>query len=429
MTDDPKKPLELSEDDGSSDEQPEIYGIKQGAGGIVLNRRSFLGAIAASGVLTACDSAAAAQGKDTPPVLPKAHEGRIDGIFIKDKMLFSWDTSTLKAWEFTKGTLKNKVTKGFKDPDIPNLFKHLWDAPLTAIGPGGLILAMNRPSIPNRPTLRTSDNKTITLKEAKQPVRALAFAPDGKLFAAGGGDGSIRLWNTEDGSLQQSIETNSVSSVLSLAFHPNGTMLLSGHHDGTVRMWQLPEGEAKQTLPDGSSDHSSASNLEITPNGALAVAANDTIKLWALPEGKMQGSPLSLPIKSEGVSAMDITEDSQLLATGTTQGHIYLWRLEDGAMLGYLFDPDLTPKDTQMALYRQMGKTVCACDTIAMPAGFVYRQMGRTVCTCDTIAVPAGSVIAGGCVCDTVAIGNVPRLGGDPARGGGGGGSHYWRPN
>jgi hypothetical protein len=401
MTNDPGKPLAPQV---ASADEPEIYGIKQGANGLVLNRRSFLGATAASGVLAACGSAAAAQG--APAEIPKAHKGKIDGVFMLGQTLFSWDTNTLKAWDFTKGTLKKAVPKGFEeDTDIPNLLSHLWEAPQVAIGPGALTLALSSPDgIKLYKSAKSGADTIFTLKEAAQPVHSLAFAPDGTRFAAGSADGSVTLWSLQDGKVQQRFEIDDYTP--SLALHPDGAILLSGHTDGTVRSWQLPEGKAGQRLANQLNGHRSIRILKITPDGSLAATTSTdaAIKLWELPEGKQKGR--GLPLESEIVSAMDISEDSHILAAATTRGHIYLWRLPEGTMQGCLFDPALTPGNTQIAQYQQMGGTVCTCDTIAVPAGL---NIGG-VCTCNTVAV---------CSC----VGHVS------SPGGGGGGSHYWRPN
>ena len=464
MTHDKQKPI--APQAPSDDERPEIYGIKKGENGIVFNRRSFLGAFAVAGALASCRSRPAAKGKGVPTEQrkgtpteqrkgtpdastpgcgsSKAHESQIDGLSMQDKLLFSWDGNTLKAWEFTKGSLKKSLTKNRLKEDLkknadtfPDLFLRLWDAPLVAHGPGGKMLAVNsRDGIALWKSVKRKLSKSMTLKGAAQPVRSLAFHPGGTLFAAGSEDGSITLWSLKGGKVQQRFQGAS-GPALSLAVHPNGALLLSGHPDGKVRMWQLPEGQAGQTL----SDHGSgAMNVKITPNGALAVTSggDGLIKLWNVPDGAA-GNTLPFP-GSEKVTAMDLSQDGQILAVGTAEGHIYLWQLPEGKMTGCLFDPALVQKDTQMAQYRQMGAQIltqacdkplpagatCVCDCIA--ANLSYRTP-QTVCICDTSAVPAGYAVPDGvCICNTIAVGSKPGPCGCVAhvtRGG----SHYWRPN
>jgi hypothetical protein len=457
MPDDKKKPG--APQTPSAAEQPEIYGITRGKNGIVLNRRSFLGAVAASGVLAACG-----RGDDTPDAPTqgcgnsKAHEYKITGLLMQDGLLFSWDATTLKAWELAKGRLmkkavwsseleKNLETNG---GPFPYMFLHIGDyirdadmrTMAMAIGPGGKILAIPRfGGVALWKAAEGKLEKSMTLPEAAQPVPALAFSPDGTKLAAGIQDGSITIWNTADRKVQHRLR--SADSVCSLAFHPDGAVLLSGHVSGKALLWQLPEGKAAQTLD---AHAGLVRNVKMAPNGALAVTSGEdgSIKLWDMPGGELKSS---LAVPSSGITtAMDISQDSRILTIGTAEGHISLWRLPEGTMTGCLFDPDLTPQETQMAQYRQMGAQIltqpcgtdlpedatCVCDCVGDNQTYSTTQ---TVCTCDTIVAPAGR--AGSedvCVCNTVGVGsmapkaapgctcvgNVPR---------GGGGSHYWRPN
>ena len=69
-------------------------------------------------------------------------------------------------------------------------------------------------------------------------VWTLAFSPDGRIPASGGGDHSVRLWDPLNGALLQLLEGHS-NVVTSLAFHPDGIRLASGSLDGTVFVWEL----------------------------------------------------------------------------------------------------------------------------------------------------------------------------------------------
>jgi WD40 repeat protein len=71
-------------------------------------------------------------------------------------------------------------------------------------------------------------------------IGGVVFAPDGSLLAAGGDDGTLRLWRTADGALLAELEGHT-AGVLNLAFAPDGTALASDSYDGTVRLWGVGE--------------------------------------------------------------------------------------------------------------------------------------------------------------------------------------------
>ncbi|MEX0726351.1 MAG: hypothetical protein WD065_08785 [Planctomycetaceae bacterium] len=77
-------------------------------------------------------------------------------------------------------------------------------------------------------------------------IRALAVSPDGKTIATGGNDLTVRLWSTDDGSLQK--ELPHPDKVFSLAFHPAGMSLASGDLKGIIRDWDIAAGTVKREL-------------------------------------------------------------------------------------------------------------------------------------------------------------------------------------
>jgi len=69
-------------------------------------------------------------------------------------------------------------------------------------------------------------------------VWTLAFSPNGRVLASGGGDHNVKLWDPQNGALLQLLEGHS-NAVTSLAFHPDGIRLASGSLDGTVIVWEF----------------------------------------------------------------------------------------------------------------------------------------------------------------------------------------------
>lgn len=121
-----------------------------------------------------------------------------------------------------------------------------------------------------------SGDEIDLLTEHTGYVSSVAFSHDGKIFATGSGDNTVRLWDTQIG---QNISTlvGHTGSVVSIAFSPKGQILASGSHDDTIQLWNFHTGEPLKTLrghaggvycvafsPDGETIASGARDSHIT---------------------------------------------------------------------------------------------------------------------------------------------------------------------
>jgi WD40 repeat protein len=74
-----------------------------------------------------------------------------------------------------------------------------------------------------------------------------AFAPDGRAIASASMDGTIKLWDTETGSLKRNLHGEGTMTD-ALAFSPDGRTLAAGNAGGTVELWDPQSGRPRRVL-------------------------------------------------------------------------------------------------------------------------------------------------------------------------------------
>jgi len=155
----------------------------------------------------------------------------------------------------------------------------------------------------------------------KDRLRSVAYSPDGKLLATGGGDQLIKIWNAETGQELATLAGHQ-GDVWSLAFSPDGRTLASGSRDRTVRLWDVTTGRELSRL-DAHSD--SVYSVAFSPDGRrLASASTDrTIKLWDV---LTRQELLTLRGHQGEVYSVAFSPDGQTLLSGSGDRTARLWR-------------------------------------------------------------------------------------------------------
>ena len=166
-------------------------------------------------------------------------------------------------------------------------------------------------------------------------VSSVAFSPDGKTLAAGGSDGTVRLWDVPGGRPIGQPLTGHADQILSVAFSPDGKTLAAGGSDGTVRLWDVPGGRPIGQPLTGHADQ--ILSVAFSPDGkTLAAGGSDgTVRLWDLPGGR--------PIRQIGqlltdytgsVLSMAFSADGKILASGGRDGRVQLLDVASGRPIG-----------------------------------------------------------------------------------------------
>jgi WD40 repeat protein len=235
-----------------------------------------------------------------------------------------------------------------------------------------VIVALALGGEPPQPPLATSGARLAAhfvgmVSRSAQPVRALAFSPDGSLLAATGVDGAVQVIALADRQILHRFDHP--GGATALAFAPDGGAIATAGYDGRVRLWRLADG----TVHDFRVSHAPLWTLTFDPAGThLAAAGEDkrihlwpidgsapgrtfaghdlniwhiaftadgkalasgsfdrTLKLWDVAGGRLLRSATG---HTQGIVGLDVRAHDGLIATGGDDGTIRLWR-SDGAPL------------------------------------------------------------------------------------------------
>jgi len=175
-------------------------------------------------------------------------------------------------------------------------------------------------------------------------IHRLVFTPDGRTLVSGGDDAAIRLWDVSTGKHLQTLSGQG-SAVYALAWSPDGSLLAGGCSDGSINLWEtrgiqemqeMQEIQEIQAVQSGTATrilrgHSGLVwSVAFAPDGrTLASGSFDrTVKLWDVESLELRET---LAGHTAPVNAVAWSPDGRLLASGSRDQMIWLWDIERGS--------------------------------------------------------------------------------------------------
>ncbi len=178
----------------------------------------------------------------------------------------------------------------------------------------------------------------VTLLEGSN-VACIAYSPDGKTIAGCGsfperrpwGEtimlDTVRLWNVEDGTIQQTLP-HTTAGYVDLAWSPDGkTIAVSAAFD-PVRLWNIEEGVFKIEFP---ADTEGVRSIAYHPSGSTIATMNSRddsvdLYLWDTEKG------IYIKTFAEnvvGISSMAYSPDGKTIVTGSWND-VHIWDANTG---------------------------------------------------------------------------------------------------
>lgn len=275
----------------------------------------------------------------------KAHNDEIYCMaFSPDstKLVSGSDDELIKIWNL-------------KDPETPiTIPGHIDGVTSIAISTDGNLLASSGRSVHKISLWNLKNGKFIKfLSGHTKDINSLAFMSDGTTLVSGSDDGTIRFWNSNEGTQLKTYD--GISAILS----PDGNSIASYTSAGVIKILDIQTGDllissktATENIydmmfsPDGSTITTSIGleilfwnvetgrlidtisgysqgigSVKYTPNGRTLLCVDDYIKIWDLTNSKLQKT-LSF---QESVSSIALAQDNNTLAIGDYDNLIYLW--------------------------------------------------------------------------------------------------------
>ncbi|KAG5230251.1 transducin family protein [Salix suchowensis] len=149
----------------------------------------------------------------------------------------------------------------------------------------------------------------------------------GKLIS-GGQDRSIKMWDTNTGSLSHTLY-GCLGSVLDLAIAHDNRSIIAASSSNNLYVWDVTTGRVRHTLTGHTDKVCAVDVSKISTRHVVSAAYDRTIKVWDLHKGFCTNTI----IFHSNCNSLCFSMDGQTICSGHVDGNLRLWDIQTGKLL------------------------------------------------------------------------------------------------
>ncbi len=167
--------------------------------------------------------------------------------------------------------------------------------------------------------------KVQTLGGHSGRIFSVAFSPDGKYFATGGDDKSVKIWKFDNGKFTEILNMKGKNPSASVTFSKDGKFLAAV--DGKLITVWTPNGDNFSEVQKLKGHSNMIYRLDFSPDGNFLVSASSDKKVivWKLSGSKFKKDQTLK--ESDKVYSAAFSHDGKSIATGSMDNTIKIWEL------------------------------------------------------------------------------------------------------